>query len=89
MTDDELDRLLAGSTGVSIRLNTGHRLHLDRQALKTPQALRAAVRRQFGHAGWDMPRYSQDDHDQLVRVLFHVVDMEADQRATPADCLGT
>jgi hypothetical protein len=75
MTDQELDRLLDGSPGVTVLLSgpDGPSLvWLDRRALASPQAMRAAFRRTVG---WAPPRHSQTDHDQIVRGIFRVIEL--------------
>lgn len=76
MRADELDRLLRGASGVTVTLSGPDgpvAVHLDRHALASPQAMRAAFRRTVG---WAPPRYDQEDHDTIVRVIFRLVEAE-------------
>ena len=88
MTDRELDALLDGAAGAKLTLGApGGRetvLHFTRHDLRTPGAWRAAMRRQFGHTGYCPPRYSQRDHDQIVRALFRLADAGRRERREAA-----
>lgn len=83
MRATELDALLAGEAGVVVGFehNDGGRIdvYLSRHELASPIAWRAAMRRAFGHEGYEPPHYSQEDHDQIVRVLFRLVEAEGDR----------
>lgn len=67
MKKAELDRLLKGAPGVTLYRKDASSVHFERRALENPQAMRAAWRRQVGH---EIPRYNQEQHDQIVRVIF-------------------
>lgn len=82
MTHEELDALFDGAEGVTmviVHQATGEQapLYLDRQALRDPVAWRAAIREQLHY---EPPVYSQRDHDQIIRVLFHLTDAEEAER---------
>lgn len=74
MSPDELDALFDGYryASVELRHDDGRSLcvRFTRHDLATPQAWRAAMRRQLGHTGYRPPVYDQDAHDQIVRVMF-------------------
>ncbi len=75
MKSSELSRLLQGAPGATLTFSTPEgpvAVFLDRHALASPQAMRAAFRRQVG---WTPPRYTQRDHDRLVRVCFQFADL--------------
>lgn len=80
MDEHELDRLLGGARGVALQMQSGAVLRLDRHELADPVAWRAAMRRQLGHTGYRPPVYDQDRHDEIVRVVFRLVDMLDDER---------
>jgi hypothetical protein len=83
MTHDELDRLLAGADGLTMRLTSGAEVWLDRRALEHPPAWRSAMRRAMGHVdGWQPPVYGQADHDQVVRAIFRLVEAQTAAGAT-------
>jgi hypothetical protein len=73
MKANELYALLAGAAGVSLIHESRKVTRLSRHDLATPVAWRAAMRRQMP-AGRQPPVYSQEDHDELVRVLFQAID---------------
>ena len=78
----ELDALLDGAAGGMLTFDTPDGpvgVHLDRRALESPVAWRAALRRQLGHLGYEPPVYAQRDHDQIVRAMFGLADAEAGQ----------
>ena len=76
MKDDELDRLLNGGTSVGVTLakDDGSAIEVlfTRHELASPTAFRAALRRALGHEGYEPPRYDQEDHDTIVRVMFQL-----------------
>lgn len=82
MKSDELTQLLRGAPGATLTFSTPEgpvAVFLDRHALASPAAMRAAFRRQVG---WTPPTYSQRDHDRLVRACFQLADaVERDGRA--------
>lgn len=76
MTDQELDRLLDGAQGVTLTTSTGKRLTFTRHELQNVVAWRSAMRRQLGHTGYRPPVYDQGEHDQIVRVIFRLVEAQ-------------
>ena len=84
MTARELDALLDGQQGVVLEMANGEHIWLDRHELETPQAWRSAMRRQLGHTGYEPPIYSQASHDEIVRVLFRMIDAQARERRRAA-----
>ena len=85
MTDAELDALLDGARGATLTLSTPDgpvRVYLDRHALESPVAWRAAMRRGLGHLGYEPPAYDREDHDHIVRVMFAFADRMATATST-------
>jgi hypothetical protein len=77
--DRELDELLGDgrSIGVGFANDDGDVVVVwfQRHELANPVAWRAALRRALGHEGYEPPRYSQEDHDTIVRVMFRAARM--------------
>lgn len=78
MTSRELDQLLNGAEGLDSPViapdGTEIVLRFDRHALLSPVAFRAVLRRGLGHLDYTPPTFSQEEHDQLVRVMFRAAD---------------
>ena len=91
MHQEELSALLDGGDGATLTLSSPEgpvRVYLTRHDLRTPVAWRAAMRRALGDTGYEPPVYSQEDHDQLVRVLFRFAGAVAATRQTQRETIA-
>jgi hypothetical protein len=85
MTNRELDVLLDGGQGATLTFTNGEQVRFTRHELKHPHAWRAAIRRAFGHIGYEPPHYDQEDHDALIRVCFALADAERGGACAPVE----
>lgn len=74
----ELDSLLCGAAGITVKLTDGQRLSVTRHELATPSLFRLAMWQQTGYR---CPRHTQAEHDDVIRVLCAIADAD---ELTPA-----